>query len=74
VEGRRVPVVGNVSMDQITLDLGHEATEGVGAEVVLLGAAGDERITAEELARHRDSITYEVVCGFGPRLPRVHAG
>lgn len=73
VEGRRVPVVGNVSMDQITVDLGPEATEGVGADVVLLGAAGDERVTAEDLARLRGSINYEVTCGISPRVPRVHA-
>ncbi len=74
VDGRRVPVVGNVSMDQLTVDLGHEPSEGLGSEVVLLGTAGAERITAEELAAHRGSINYEVTCGFGPRLPRVHHG
>jgi alanine racemase len=74
VGGRRVPVVGTISMDQLTVDLGPESTEGVGAEVVLLGTAGDERVTAEEIAAHRGSINYEVTCGMGPRLPRVHTG
>lgn len=70
VGGRRVPVVGMVSMDQITVDLGPEATDRVHDEVVLLGAQGDEAITAEELGRWRDSINYEVTCAVGPRIRR----
>lgn len=73
VGGRRVPVVGMVSMDQITVDLGPEATDRVGDEVVLLGAQGGERLTAEELAGWRGTINYEVVCAVGPRVPREHA-
>jgi len=73
VGGRRVPVVGMVSMDQITVDLGPEATDRVGDEVVLLGAQGGERLTAEELAAWRGTINYEVVCAVGPRVPREHA-
>ena len=45
VGGRRVPVVGTISMDQLTVDLGPEGAEGVGEEVVLIGAQGDERVT-----------------------------
>jgi len=74
VAGRRVPVVGTVSMDQLTVDLGPESTEEVGAEVVLMGADGGERITAEELAELRGTISYEVVCGVGRRVPRVPVG
>ena len=50
VGGRRVPVVGTISMDQLTVDLGPDGTEGVGEEVVLIGVQGGERITAEEVA------------------------
>lgn len=71
VGGRRVPVVGMVSMDQITVDLGPEAVDRVGDEVVLLGAQGGERITAEELGRWRSSINYEVTCAVGDRVRRV---
>jgi alanine racemase len=46
----------------------------VGAEVVLLGAQGDERVSAEELAAARGSINYEVTCAIGARIPRVHEG
>jgi alanine racemase len=74
VGGRRVPVVGTISMDQLTVDLGPESTEGVGDEVVLIGVQGGERITAEEVAAWRGTINYEVTCAVGPRIPRVHEG
>jgi alanine racemase len=60
-----------VSMDQITVDLGPEATEQVGDEVVLLGAQGDERLLAEDLGRWRDTINYEVTCAVGARVRRI---
>lgn len=74
VGGRRAPVVGTISMDQLTVDLGPEATEGVGEEVVLIGRQGAARITAEEVAAWRGTINYEVTCAVGARVPRVHAG
>jgi alanine racemase len=74
VGGRRVPVVGAVSMDQITVDLGPGARDAVGDEVVLMGSQGAERVSAEELAAARGSINYEVTCAVGGRIPRVHEG
>jgi alanine racemase len=71
VEGRRVPLVGTVSMDNITVDFG-EAGAAVGAEAVLIGAQGGERILAEEVARRLDTINYEVTCGISARVPRVY--
>ena len=71
VEGRRVPLVGTVSMDNITVDLGDEPVER-GAEAVLIGARGGERILAEELAARLGTINYEVTCGISPRVPREH--
>ncbi|HSD78105.1 MAG TPA: alanine racemase [Solirubrobacteraceae bacterium] len=73
VGGRRRPLVGTVSMDNVTLDLG-PGGGGVrrGAEAVLLGGRGGERILAEEVARRLGTINYEVVCGLLPRVPRVH--
>lgn len=73
VNGRRVPVVGMVSMDQITVDLGPESSDRVGDEVVLLGAQGNQRLLAEELGRWRDTINYEVTCAVGARFRRVWA-
>jgi alanine racemase len=68
-----VPVVGTISMDQLTVDLGPEGTEGVGEEVVLIGPQGGERVLAEEVADWRGTITYEVTCAVSARIPRVHA-
>jgi alanine racemase len=62
-------------MDQLTVDLGPESSDAVGAPVVLLGGTDPaERITAEELARRRGTINYEITCGMTPRLPRVYVG
>jgi alanine racemase len=74
VDGRRVPLVGAVSMDNVTVDLGPAADEPPlrGAPAVLLGAQGGERVLAEELARRLDTINYEVTCGISARVPRRH--
>lgn len=71
VGGRRRPIAGTVTMDQITVDCGPDAEVSRGDEVVLLGRQGDEEITAEEWARLLDTIGYEVTCGLGRRIPRV---
>jgi alanine racemase len=70
VDGRRVPLVGTVSMDNITVDLGQPVERG--AEAVLIGARRGERILAEELARRLGTINYEITCGISPRVPREH--
>ena len=64
VGGRRYPLVGTVSMDNITIDLGPETDVEPGALAVLIGAQGDERILAEEVARRLDTINYEVTTGI----------
>ena len=77
VRGRRVPVVGAVSMDMIFVDLtDHPDREeiGVGEEVVLLGRQGDERITAFDLAEKVGTIPYELLCLLGLRLARRYLG
>jgi len=68
IEGRRRPLVGAVSMDNITVEL--DAPVERGAEAVLIGAQGRERILAEEWARRLDTINYEVTCGISARVPR----
>jgi alanine racemase len=69
IRGKRHPLAGTVTMDQIVVDVGDDPVE-VGDEVVLLGGQGDESVTADEWAEHLDTISYEVVCQIGPRLPR----
>jgi alanine racemase len=72
IGGRRFPVVGTVSMDNITVDLGPDTDAKVGDEVILIGAQGEDRIPAEEVARRLATINYEVVCGISPRVPREY--
>jgi len=73
IRGRRFPLAGQVTMDQIVVDVG-DAEVAVGDEVVLLGAQGDERITVAEWATRLGTIPYEVICGIGPRVPRRAVG
>jgi alanine racemase len=70
VGGRRHPLVGTVSMDNITIDLGPETEVRPGDEAVLIGCQGDEQILAEEVARRLETINYEVTCAISPRVPR----
>jgi alanine racemase len=69
VRGRRVPVVGTVTMDYIMLDLGEVADAEVGDEVTLIG----DGIRVEELARRAGTIPYELTCRLGRRVGRVPA-
>jgi alanine racemase len=71
IRGRRLPLVGTVSMDNITVDVG-DAPVAPGDPAVLIGAQDGERILAEEVARRIGTINYEVTCGISARVPRVH--
>jgi alanine racemase len=73
VRGKRHPLVGTVSMDNITIDLGPETEVEPGDEAVLIGRQGDEGIFAEEIAHRLDTINYEVTCAISPRVPRRSA-
>lgn len=68
INGKRFPFAGTVTMDMAVVDVGDEAVS-VGDEVVLMGSQGDESIAPEEWADLLDTITWEIVCGFGSRLP-----
>lgn len=73
IRGRRRPVAGTVSMDNITVSLGadrHDVERG--DEVVLIGRQDDERILVEEVARQARTINYEITCGLTQRVPRVY--
>jgi alanine racemase len=74
IGGRRHRLVGTVSMDSVTVDLGPDpATLGLrDAQAVLIGAQDGERITAEELARRLETINYEITCGLTARVVRAH--
>jgi alanine racemase len=74
VDGRRRPLVGTVSMDNLTVDLGPETSVEPGAEAVLIGRQGKAEIRAEELAARLDTINYEITCGITARVPRRSVG
>ncbi|MBK5224211.1 MAG: alanine racemase [Acidimicrobiia bacterium] len=69
IGGRRHPIVGAITMDQLMVDCGDQRVS-VGDEVVLIGRQGAEVITAEDWAEKLDTISYEIVCGIGPRVER----
>ena len=71
IGGVRRPLAGMVTMDQIVVDCGDDDSVRPGDEVVLLGRQGDEAVTADDWAAMLGTISYEVVCGVGPRMPRV---
>jgi len=73
IGGRRRPITGVVTMDQLMVDCGDDPVRR-GDEAVLIGAQGEERITAEEWASLLGTIGYEVVCGIGGRVPRRYHG
>jgi alanine racemase len=71
IRGRRHPSVGNVSMDNITVDLGPETDVEPGDIAVLIGEQQGERILAEEVARRLGTINYDVTTGLLPRVRRA---
>jgi alanine racemase len=70
IGGRRCPMIGVVTMDQVLVDLGPDSDVREGDEAVLLGAQGDQRISPDEWAARLDTIAYEVVCALGARVER----
>jgi alanine racemase len=72
VGGRRYPLVGTVSMDNITLDLGPRPPVAVGEIATIIGTQSEARQTAEEVARRIATINYEIVSGISARVPRAY--
>jgi alanine racemase len=73
IGGGRYPLVGTVSMDNITVDLGPAtgaAPVGVEQEAIIIGRSGAERQTVEDLANRLDTVNHEVLCGISARVPR----
>lgn len=70
IDGKRMPIVGRVCMDQFMVKL--DRYYPVGTQVTLVGKSGDQEITLEEIADHLETINYEVACLFGPRIPRYY--
>ncbi|GAG57006.1 unnamed protein product, partial [marine sediment metagenome] len=72
VKGKRVPVVGNVTMDQIMIDVTDIDEVKIGDEVVIIGNQGEEKIEVDELSRALNTIDYEIVCGIKDRIPKIY--
>ncbi len=72
IGGRRYPLVGAVSMDNVTVDLGAAPAASVGERAIIIGRDGGIRQTAEDLARRIATINYEILCGVSSRVPRSY--
>lgn len=72
INGMFAPIIGNICMDQFMVDVTDIPGVNIGAEVVLLGKSKDKEITAADLARFQDTVTYEVVCGISKRVYRIY--
>jgi alanine racemase len=70
INGTRYPLAGTVTMDMLVVDCGDDVIRP-GDEVVLLGRQGDEEITADEWAERAGTISWEILCGIGARVPRI---
>jgi alanine racemase len=71
IRGQRYPVVGRVSMDMTLVNVGTGKVE-MGDEAVLIGEQNGQGISADEVAGLEDTISYEVVCSIGKRVPRIY--
>ena len=72
--GRRVPIIGRISMDMTVVDISDLSRVRVGDVATLLGEEGRETITVDEVAALAGTISYEILVGFTRRLPRVWTG
>lgn len=74
IRGQRVPQIGTITMDQLMLDVSSVPDLQVGEVVTLLGSQGDEQISADDWAVELNTISWEILCGFKHRLPRLTTG
>jgi alanine racemase len=72
IRDRYAPIVGNVSMDLVTVDVTDIPGTSIGDEVVLIGRTEHCQIDVEEHAMHTETIPYEILCGLSPRVPRKY--
>jgi len=70
--GQLVPVIGAVSMDLTTIDITDVPNLAPGDAVTLLGQEGNVELNAQQVARWAGTISYMVLCGISPRVPRVY--
>jgi alanine racemase len=73
-QGKRLPQVGAITMDQLVIDATAAPDLDIGGVVTLLGSQGQEQITPADWSARCDTIPWEVLCGFKRRLPRLEPG
>ncbi len=71
LQGRRVPIIGRVTMDMTMVDITDLPDCRVGDEAVLIGTQGEQKITSLDLAEWAETNAYEILCGIGARVPRI---
>ncbi len=74
VNGKKAPIVGRISMDLMAIDVTDVPNVKLHDDVVLIGKSDKELIRAEDVAEWADTISYEILCGISPRVPRVYEG
>ncbi len=72
VKGRKAPIIGRISMDQISVDLSQIPSVEIGDEVVIIGKQGKDSISAEDMAAQLRTINYEVISTIGERVSRIY--
>jgi alanine racemase len=72
VNGKRYSIAGNVTMDYVMIDAGSEPKMKVGDEAVAIGAQGNEQITADEIAKIGNTISYEILCHISTAIERFY--
>ena len=74
IHGRRAPIVGGTAMDAVTVDITGLPEARLWDEAVLMGRQGEEEISVHEIAKLKNSVSYDVLCGWRARLPRIYLG
>lgn len=72
IGGKRCPLLGRITMDQILVDISDTPTSAIGDEAVLIGSQGNEQIFARELAEKAATISWDIFTGLGPRVKKFH--
>lgn len=74
IRGQRAPVIGTICMDMCLIDVTDIPNVSIDDEVTLIGRQQNDRITSDDLAGWAGTISYEITCGIGPRVPRRYVG
>ncbi|MBR6756383.1 MAG: alanine racemase [Peptococcaceae bacterium] len=71
-QGKKLPIVGRVCMDQFMVDASSAANLQAGDEVILIGSQGEQSLTVTEMAEMLQTIDHEIICAIAARVPRIY--